>query len=67
MPHKTVGLRLRGKGGNVVVERMGQSPRGQRFIIDSVQVSKEGKTKAEFRAAIQVATKELLAQLEINI
>lgn len=67
MRHKTVALRLRAKGGVVVLERMGQAPRGQRFIIDSASVSKSGRTKAEFKAAVDLATKELLAQIELDI
>lgn len=58
--HKVIAIRIRGKGDNLVVESLGQAPRGTRFIIDTIKIDTKGLSKGQLKKQVEEAAYKII-------
>lgn len=60
MNHKVIALRIKGKGKDLTIESLGQSPRGTRFIIGTVKIDQSGLENSALKRAVEEAALTLI-------
>lgn len=61
LKHKVTAIKAQGRGDDMVLSLMTQSPRGTQVPFKSVEVKRGEKTKKEMKIALAVAVEKLLA------
>ena len=57
---RVIAIRIKGKGNKLVVESLGQSPRGTRFIIGTKRINTSGLSKGDLKHQVEQAALELI-------
>lgn len=60
MHHKVIAIRVKGKGDELVVESLGQSPRGTRYIIQTIKIDTAALTPKSLKAEVEKAALQLI-------